>query len=195
MIFEKLDEEVYLIKDAFSSSQFTTLYDELLPGVNSWDSRSEQNIHSRWFGLHKPKPTSIHEYPSFLLVAPAIKFYIKKIIKPTFDIFLYRINTNIQYFANEGDFHRDAPVLFDGSWGWGWTFLTFTQMEWNSSWGGEFIVKNKQGKYIHVPYIPSQSVLFNGELEHRGSSPNIYSTFARTTIAWSFGNIENKGAF
>ena len=35
----------------------------------------------------------------------------------------------------------------------------------------------------------------SGELEHRGSSPNIYSTFARTSIAWSFGNIENKGAF
>ena len=195
MIFEKLDEEVYLIKDAFSLSQFTTLYDELLPGVNSWDTKREYDNNCRWFGLHKPKEHSLYEYPSFLSVAPIIKFYIKKIIKPTFDIFLYRINTNIQYFANEGDFHLDSPEFENGSRGWGWTFLTFTQNEWNSSWGGEFIVRNKQGKYIHAPYIPSQSILFNGGLEHRGSAPNVLTKKARTSIAWTFANVEEKGAF
>ena len=70
---------------------------------------------------------------------------------------------------------------------WVWTFVLFTNLEWNQEWGGEFVCYNTNtNKYNHVPYIPNRGVLVPSNWDHYGSSPNALTDNLRTTIGFSY---------
>jgi len=43
-----------------------------------------------------------------------------------------------------------------------WTFVLFTSPYWNTNWGGEFVISNKDNKdFDYVRYFPNNGVLFS----------------------------------
>ena len=118
-----------------------------------------------------------HDKQQFLQAATIIKMKIQKHIKK--DIRLCKIHVNGQTFGQIPTFHKD--FIQD----WVWTFVLFTNMEWNKEWGGEFIC-TKDDKYYHYPYVPNRGVLIPSNWEHRGASPNNSTDKLRTTIGFSY---------
>ncbi len=108
-----------------------------------------------------------------------INFKIQKILKTR--LRLAKIHINGQTSNQLTNFHID----FDDS--DFWTFILFTSLEWNTTWGGEFIVINPNtNEHKYVPYIPNTGCLIPSNWIHVGNSPNGFTDKLRTTIAFSY---------
>jgi len=118
-----------------------------------------------------------HDKQQFLEAATIIKMKIQKHIKK--DLRLCKIHVNGQTFGQIATFHKD--FIQD----WVWTFVLFTNMEWNQEWGGEFVCSDGND-YYHYPYVPNRGVLIPSNWEHRGASPNSSTDILRTTIGFSY---------
>lgn len=117
-------------------------------------------------------------------VATFIKLKIQKVLKT--DIRLVKIHVNGQTSNQLTKFHVD---YYDSDF---WTFVLFTSPEWNSNWGGEFILQNPVNKsYKYVPYIPNTGCLLPSNWMHVGTSPNGFTDKLRTTIAFSYCSSKN----
>jgi len=107
--------------------------------------------------------------------ATDIKYKIQKELKK--DLVVCKMHTNAQTFGKRSNFHKDFRVKEC------WTFILFTELHWNTQWGGEFVCESNDGKYFYTPYIPNSGVLIPSEWEHYGSSPNVHTGQLRTTLA------------
>ena len=122
-----------------------------------------------------------HEHDRFAFYDAAIhiKLKIQKYIRKP--IQLCKIHVNGQTTSQVAPFHTDFPQP------WVWTFILFTNLEWNTEWGGEFVCYNTNTKkYNYVPYIPNRGVLVPSNWDHYGSSPNALTDNLRTTIGFSY---------
>ena len=112
-------------------------------------------------------------------LASYIKLKIKKHIKS--DIHFIRAHTNAYAFGQTGAFHYDFDTPCT------WTFILFTNPEWNAQWGGEFVCYNPETKeYDYTPCMPNTGVLIPAKWDHYGAAPNEYANCLRTTIGFSF---------
>ena len=115
----------------------------------------------------------------FFEVATIIKLKVQRHIKK--NIHLCKIHCNGQTCGQASQFHDDFP--FDDT----WTFIFFTECDWNTQWGGEFVSQNPNTKeYFYTPYIPNTGALIPSIWQHYGQSPNANTQRLRTTMAFSY---------
>ena len=158
------DNEVLPVKN------FIALSDELYSGWSLINYSNTANKLSWGFEYE-------HDRIAFYDAAIHIKLKIQKYIRNP--IQLCKIHVNGQTANQVAPFHTDFPS-------WAWTFILFTNLEWNTSWGGEFVIQDKDGDYFYYPYIPNNAILFPGNLEHMGHAPNVLAREPRLTIAFSY---------
>ena len=120
-----------------------------------------------------------HDRIAFYDAAIHIKLKIQKYIRNP--IQLCKIHVNGQTTNQVAPFHTDFSQP------WVWTFVLFTNLKWNTEWGGEFVCYNTNtNKYNYVPYIPNRGVLVPSNWDHYGSSPNALTDNLRTSIGFSY---------
>ena len=96
------------------------------------------------------------EMHSYLLpfydVGIYIKYKIKKKIKHNLN--LMRIHVNGQTSNQDSEFHTDMDTEYY------YTFILFSNLEWNVQYGGNFNFYNpKEKEYHSIPYMPNSGVL------------------------------------
>lgn len=188
--FVKLSDDAFLFPSLFSPREVLDITEELLLPYNSLQFKSEATAKlndPRWLALSKTG-VGMGDNLKLLSYVPKIKIAIQKAIKPPFRVDFTRCNTNIQFKYQDSSFHNDGYEYDDTNDNrqWSWTFLLFANDDWNTQWGGEFCYQGMDGQYRYVPYIPGQSVLFNGWLEHKGNAPNTMADRVRASVAWTF---------
>lgn len=130
----------------------------------------------RWSYLAKGGDRMLGDNTALIRLGEKYKYVAKKILKR--DLWLTRVNTNIQLQFQDTTFHMDGG---DNS----WTLLVFAGDCWDSNWGGEFVCKTEE-TYVSVPYIPANGALFRGDMEHRGCGPNGLAELPRSSIAFTY---------
>ena len=93
---------------------------------------------------------------------------------------LRRAYVNLNLFGDHQFAHYDGPE---------WTALLFICGEWQSDWGGEFLVypqDGQQGIAAAIEPKPGRLVVFDGELLHRGGCPSKRFDGPRMTLALKF---------
>ena len=178
MNVEKVTESLYTYDSVLPFEKLIELNDEF-EFKNNHLMLKNSGTGSASFGIKKPfdhADRGIGDNPKFLSVSTRLKLIAEHTLHKKLD--LVRINSNIQLAGQNTSFHKDGV---EGT----WTFVLFTQFEWNSEWGGEFIC-SIGGKYFYVPYIPNTGCLFASHNDHRGSLPSLDCTNIRTSLACSF---------
>lgn len=169
-----MDKPIHF-KEVVSPILFASLKDDL---TDSWvlinESYSGDSI--TW-GLN-----CTHDKMSFLQASAIIKLKILKHIKEK--IQLVKIHANGQTSNQKAAFHVDFAHKNV------WSFILFTEWNWNTQWGGEFIAQNPETReYHYTPYIPNSGVLIPSHWQHYGASPNAYTDQLRTTLAFSYAEL------
>ena len=93
------------------------------------------------------------------------------------DIFLQRIDVNLQYFRQDGTGHYDGDEDHD------FTVMLMNCCQWKPEWGGttEYIDYNT-GEPVHIDYKPGRLIVMKGNLTHRGNPPSDKYRGLRTSI-------------
>lgn len=121
----------------------------------------------------------VHDHLTFYRASIIIKLKILRYIKKS--IRLCKIHCNGQTRGQVSNFHLDFPENDV------WTFVLFTEKNWNTQWGGEFVSQHPKTKeYFYTPYIPNTGTLIPSNWHHYGQSPNMSTNKLRTTIAFSY---------
>ncbi len=190
----EISKDVYTIDNVFGNNLFGEILDEFEPRYNNWifdkkefthlpdnEKIPETSTYPAWGSLYKydnhAGKHGIGYNLKFIQASSVVQTHAEKTIRKR--LRLERINTNIQFTGQEATFHTDGTQNE-------WTFLVFTHYFWKTEWGGEFICQTDDKKYIGVPYIPNNGVLFRADLEHRGSAPNSLCITERKTIAFTY---------
>ncbi len=115
----------------------------------------------------------------YFQASTVVKLKVQRLLKT--DLRLVKIHTNGQFAGQESAFHTDFPMEKV------WTFVLFTEKNWVTSWGGEFVCFNPGTReYEYCPYIPNSGVLIPSNWEHFGSAPNSSTREMRTSVAFSY---------
>ena len=115
----------------------------------------------------------------FFQAATIIKLKLLKYIRHK--IQLIKIHYNGQVSGQLTEFHTDFNEELS------WTFILFTEREWNTHWGGEFVSQHPETEeYFYTPYIPNSGVLVPAYWEHCGNPPLPSTDKMRTTVAFSY---------
>ncbi len=78
------------------------------------------------------------------------------------NLYLRRIDLNLQYFGQDGTPHVDGE---------GMTVMIMNNTKWDPDWGGQFQLV-VDGKVIEeIEYKPGRIVLFDAGIPHRGLAP------------------------
>ena len=176
-------DNIYQIKNILPAKDFLLIVEEFNSLYNPWKfTKNEAEIgwkHPNRGCLHKPHSNvdTIGDNLLFIKYGSHLKYVCEKYIGKRLK--LHRINTNIQFFGQESDFHKDG---FEGS----WTLNLFVNKDWDTLWGGHFVVQTEDKDYFYYPYIPNNAILFPGNLEHMGHAPNVCSWIPRLTIAFTY---------
>lgn len=160
--------EFFCLRDEFKHKGWSlNNYSYKLKKMNVAEDRINWQLHGGCTGL------------IFFKCATTIKLKLQKYLKQ--NLTFIRAHSNGSTFGQGGKFHIDFDE--DGV----WTFVLFTEDNWDTQWGGEFVVRDPESlEYKYVPYIPNSGVLISSNWQHMGSSPNIFTETLRTTIAFSF---------
>lgn len=99
---------------------------------------------------------------------------IREITDCDFDIEM--IYANGATFGQSGEFHTDHEK--------GHTFLIYSNIHWDESWGGKtcFYDENKEFKYV-IP-VPNRAVFFPGTIYHYAESPTRKFNGLRMSVAY-----------
>ena len=176
-------DNIFHIKNILSPNDFHSIFDEFDSVTSLWRFTKKEKYdpadHPFHGCIHKPLADfdNIGDNLAFIKQATNLKLVCEKYIGKRLE--LHRINTNIQFFGQDGSFHKDG---YEGS----WTLNLFARNYWETNWGGMFCLQNEEGEYIYYPYIPNNAVLFPGYLEHMGHAPNRLCKFPRFTIAFTY---------
>lgn len=85
---------------------------------------------------------------------------VKQVTERDWDIEM--IYANGATYGQSGEFHIDHEK--------GYTFLIYTNIHWNVSWGGKTIFRDEQNKIFYVDPIPNRAILFPGTILHCSES-------------------------
>ena len=168
-----MDELEYpiVLKDVLPKVNFISLWEEI---EENW-SLINQSIKDGpifWGKKYNTDLTSIY-------ASSIIKLKVQRVLKRRLN--LIRIQHNAQTQFQETNFHTDADAEKV------WTFVLFTSIQWNTTWGGEFVLLNEKKKdFDYIRYYPNNGVLFPSNWEHKGNSPNSPCQILRTTVAFQF---------
>ena len=179
-----LTDRVYTLKNVLSDIEFAQVIEEFI--YNRWvfnkRELDEDNSYPFRGTLEKNNYNllSLGDNHVFINIGSRLKYEVAKLLHR--DVELIRINTNIQFFGHDSSFHKDANI---GS----WTLVVFCNSNWDSSWGGEFVVRNLEDDYSYVAFIPNNGVLIPGWLDHTGMAPNRLTNQPRISLAFTFQEV------
>ena len=188
MEVKSLCTDMYRIRDFFPIDQLYSIADEFNKYHPTYVKKEKSNHTNGYYEGVVKGPSRIGDNLSLIAPSPNISLVIKKIIKPEHNIKLYRVNTNIMHPGQSSDFHTDSGILQDNVMEYGWTFLLFCSMEWNTHWGGEFCFQSEDGEYNYCPYIPGDCILFRACRQHRACETSLSAQNPRHTVAWTFSS-------
>ena len=171
-----------VIKDVLPVSTFFSLRDEfkhtgwgLYNYSNNFDKENER---ISW------KLNETNDKLIFYQCASIIKFKLQKYLKQ--DLIFIRVHSNGATFGQTCRFHVDFNE--DNV----WTFVLFTEKNWNTQWGGEFITFDPiNQEYKYTPYIPNSGALVPSNWQHYGAAPNDTTDKMRTTVAFSYASLQS----
>ena len=126
--------------DVLNCDLFDAVIDELDSDVWALNNASEMGLSKAW-GMK-----NTHDRLLFFNVASYIKLKILKHIRQK--LHLIKIHANGQTALQKGGFHHDFAQEHV------WTFVLFTNDNWDIQWGGEFVCvdpKTGQYHYLSVP--------------------------------------------
>jgi len=175
----------YVFEEALPINMFVGLYDDLDPKRNNdWRLCNISNPHNKTSHTSW-QVNDCRQRLAYTKVGSYLKYQVDKYYHSVFPdrhprFSLVRTYTNGQTFGQLSEFHVD---YFDDTY---YTVILFTNLEWDTNWGGEFTVRDSQGKYHLFPYIPNQAVLVPSNWSHNGSAPNSKTDALRTTLALSY---------
>ena len=174
----------HVIDDLFDLSFITDLEDVLLDDVPV-SSNNVANSFSHPYGrkgTHRLFGTEIFVREGLnrvrYLHPKAEKFFDAfEIIENTFncDIYLKRIDVNLQYYGMDGSTHIDAQ---DDE----LTVMFMNNSEWKPEWGGQFQLIDGEDVVEEHQYVPGRVLIFPGKHPHRGLAPTIKYTYRYTTV-------------
>lgn len=158
------------IIDALNVQKFLGVNDEMKVWTHTMSTYESENVFFRAID---------NDIIPFYNVGIDLKLKIKKHIKK--DISLIRINTGGKLFGSPAHFHTDYSKPYY------YTIVLFTELSWDTQWGGELVVQDPHTKkYNYYPYIPNTAIFFPSNWEHCGFSPNNFTSKMRTTLAFSY---------
>lgn len=192
MQYSQLSEEVFWVKDIYPDDYFQSIGEEFNPRYNHICFDKREVIGQPCFGTINDTAVfgSGRAYNNNLgwnykLIDASIRarIYAQKILRK--NLKLSRVNTNLQFFGQESDWHTDAGSSDPTA----WSFVVYVNQEWNLTWDGQFVLQTYDGEYINVSPIPNTGVLFNSKLEHRGGAPNRFCMDPRLSLAFIFEEV------
>lgn len=164
-----------IIKNVLNDKLFIDVNNDLRDHCK-WQMKNKSyagDDHISW--VVNPVHDQLTFYKASIIIQLKILRYIKKSIR------LCKIHCNGQTRGQAASFHRDFPD--DDV----WTFVLFTEKNWNTQWGGEFVSQHPKTKeYFYTPYIPNTGALIPSNWQHYGQSPNMSTNKLRTTIAFCY---------
>ena len=93
------------------------------------------------------------------------------------DIFLQRIDVNLQYFRQDGTGH------YDGDDDHAFTVMLMNCCQWKPQWGGQFQLLDDDDNVIEEhEYVPGRVLIFPGKCKHRGLAPTDPYVYRYTTV-------------
>ena len=159
--------------DVLDDNLFEACFDELDRPVWALNNASSRGLSRAW-GLG-----NIHADLIYFKIGSYIKLKILKHIKEK--LHLIKIHANGQTALQKGEFHHDFIQEYV------WTFVLFTNDNWDNQWGGEFVCLDPEtGEYHYTPYVPNGGVLIPSHWQHYGQSPNNFTDELRTTLAFCY---------
>ncbi len=175
----------HTFNNALPEKMFVGLYDCIDPRKNGY------TLNNRTFGEYNPNDTvswsiSNNERNEIVLVNAATYLQYKlnnhyhKFTGVRADFKLCRVFTNGQTSNQATAFHTDAREPFT------YTIVLFSELNWNVSYGGEFVCRDPDGRYHYTTYIPNNAVVIPASWEHRGTPPNRLTERLRTSIAFTY---------
>lgn len=174
----KIDYPI-IIKDVLPNSTFFSLRDEFKHvgwGLYNYSNNADKENERISWKLNQPNNTLI-----MYQCASIIKLKLQKYLKQ--DLIFIRAHSNGATFGQTCRFHIDFNAKNV------WTFVLFTEKEWNTQWGGEFITFDPDNQeYKYTPYIPNSGALIPSNWEHYGAAPNDTTDKLRTTVAFSYSS-------
>jgi hypothetical protein len=191
MNYSQLSDEVFWVKQIYSEDYFQTISEEFDLRYNHVAFTKREILGQPCFGTLQDTATYFSGSASnnnlgwnykFIDASIRARLYVQKILKR--NVKLSRVNTNLQFFGQESDWHTD--YVEDGN---AWSFVIYVNQSWDLTWDGQFVVETNDGEYINVSPIPNTGVLFNAKLEHRGGAPNRFAMDSRWSIAFLFEEV------
>ena len=165
-----------VIKNVLNEDLFCTIHDTMHKHMK-W-KLNNRSYHGGNAGL------SWGVYPRnadliFYEAASIIKLKILKHIRHK--VQLIKLHYNGQTSGQISEFHADFDEKLC------WTFVLFTEKEWDTQWGGEFVSQHAEtNEYFYTPYIPNTGVLIPAYWQHCGHPPFPCTDKIRTTVAFSY---------
>jgi len=181
-------DNIFQIRNVLPNDNFLEIAEELnmIGNGNQWrfTKSDSEEANNRGF-LFKPLGEFDNIGDNLLLIkyGTYLQYVCQKYVKKR--LYLHRVNTNLQFFGQESDFHDDAPK---GS----WTLNLFAQPYWNTVWGGQFVIQTEDGDYFYYPYIPNNALIFPGHLDHMGHAPNVLCKLPRITVAFTYMELTSQ---
>ena len=175
-----------VLKDVLPVKKFLNLYEVVDPTKpNDW-------ILSNYSKITDKNPFWIIKKHSQLLpfydAGIYIKYKIQKYIKH--NSVLTRIQVNGQTSNQNAEFHVDTKLKCY------YTFVLFSNVNWDMGCGGNFNFYHPEEKEYHsIPYMPNSGVLIPAYWEHYGSAPFSNTSLLRTTVAFMYdisGKLNNE---
>lgn len=178
-----------VIEDAIPNGMFYDLYDEIDPKkMNNWVLRNVSYTDGRKTSVDEHVSWKMHDNTSRIPLYNAgihLKYKISKEFYKTtgrmMDLTLCRVYSNGQTSSQATSFHTDYdnPCYY--------TAILFSEIDWDSNWGGEFTALCPETNHYHIfPYIPNNAIVIPGCWEHKGNAPQNNTDRMRTTIAFSY---------
>lgn len=177
---------MHRIKNVLPVDDFLTLNEEFESAHNNWAFTKNDGGYNHPIRGCLRKPLSnydtIGDNLTFIKYGSHLKYKCEKLLNRK--LLLYRVNTNIQFFGQESSFHQDGEESERC-----WTLNIFACTNWETDWGGQFVVMDESGEYIYHSYIPNDAVLFRGHLPHMGHAPNVLCKIPRLTVAYTYREV------
>lgn len=170
-----------IIENILPDSKFHSLRDEFVYSGWTLDNYSygpEVGDKASWQLTESNNKLILYECASI------IKLKIQKYLKQ--DLILIKVHSNGNTFGQTQQFHIDFTS--DNI----WTFVLFTEENWNTQWGGEFVSLDPTSKtYKYTTYVPNSGALVPSHWEHYGAAPNERTSNLRTTMAFSYTSLQS----
>ena len=162
------------IKNVLPEQDFIFLQDELKDWTFNNGSNHGDEYSKTFFG-QEHRFDRMPYYKAATIVSLKMKKYLREKLR------LVNIHSGAKLFGSHPEFHYDFEDTKC------FTFVLFTNMNWNTNWGGEFVAQDiDTGEYNYVPYIPNNGVFIPSHWQHTGTSPLTPEAGIRTSVAFIF---------